>query len=187
MDTQNVDKSAFSTIYDTYVQKVYQVAYHYSNNHHTAQDVTQAVFMKLYVHIENVNMDNIEAWLMITTKHIVLDEAIRCARCKKDGYRPDVGLLIDQKDYLDSLEDTYMEGYEKEKRLAFLEEIYSELYRKNPQWYEALSTTHILGKPHKEVAKEMGITVGSLQLMIYRAKKWIRDNYREKFEDLDEA
>ena len=187
MDTQNVDKSAFSTIYDTYVQKVYQVAYHYSNDHHAAQDVTQTVFMKLYIHMENVNVNNIEAWLMVTTKHIVLDEVIRCARNKKDTYRADVGVLIDKKIYLDSLEDTYLEGYEKEKRAEFVEEIYTELYSKNPQWFEALTTTYILEKPQKKVAKEMGISLGSLQLMLHRTKNWIRKTYQKKFEDLDKA
>ena len=40
---------------------------------------------------------------------------------------------------------------------------------------------YVLGKPQKEVAKEMEITLGVLESILYRAKEWIKKNYSERY------
>lgn len=61
------------------------------------------------------------------------------------------------------------------------ENIFEALYKKNSRWYDVITITYILGKPQKEVAENMGITLDVLHSTLYRAKKWIRKNYAEEY------
>ena len=104
MATQCTGKEAFDTVYDANLEKVYKVAYYYSGNHHTAQDITQCVFMKLYTNIENVNMKNVEAWLKTTAKHMALNEVTKYGRNKLE--KPS-GDMADEMDNVIYLADEY--------------------------------------------------------------------------------
>jgi len=188
METQSIRRSSFDTVYDANMEKVYKVAYYYSGNHHTAQDVTQTVFIKLYMNMDNINMKNVEAWLKTTAKHMALNETK--ADAKKvdiEELAEDIDMVIDKEVYLESLEDSLIREINEKERMEFGERIYADLYRKNKRWYEAMTITYILQRPQKEVAKTMGVSLSVLQMMLYRAKNWIRKNYQNQFDHLDKV
>ena len=188
METQGTRKSVFDTVYDANMEKVYKVAYYYSGNHHTAQDITQAVFMKLYTNMDNINMKNVEAWLKTTAKHMALNEnKASVKRLKNEDLALDVDNTFDKVIYMDSLEDSFIKKINMKERAEFAERIYADLYQKNERWYEAMTITYILQKPQKEVAETMGVSLSVLQMMLYRAKKWIRKRYQNQFDHLDES
>ena len=102
METQGTRKSVFDTVYDANMEKVYKVAYYYSGNHHTAQDITQAVFMKLYTNMDNINMKNVEAWLKTTAKHMALNEnKASVKRLKNEDLALDVDNTFDKVIYME--------------------------------------------------------------------------------------
>jgi len=178
-------KDSFDALYDTYAGKVYYIALYYSGNHHAAEDVTQTVFMTLYMNRENVNMDRVEAWLKTTAKH-------RALNMRRDSdHEMSAGItraiyMFDNSMYVENVEELFIGRYNKQMRKELAEEIYLELYRENERWYNAITIVYILQKPQKEVAETMGISLGALQLMLHRAKKWIRKQYQEKLDHLKE-
>jgi len=42
----------------------------------------------------------------------------------------------------------------------------------------------VLEKPQKEVAETMGMDLESFHSMLYRAKQWIREKYKERYDKL---
>lgn len=187
MATQCTGKEAFDTVYDANLEKVYKVAYYYSGNHHTAQDITQCVYMKLYTNIENVNMKNVEAWLKTTAKHMALNEVTKYGRNKLEKPSGDMADEMDNVIYLESIEDDFIQRLHTTERAKLAEQIYADLYQKNERWYEAMTITYILQKPQAEVAKTMGVSLSVLQMMLYRAKNWIKKRYQKQFDHLDKA
>lgn len=182
------DKTAFDDLYDENMEMVYTIAKHYSEDHHTAQDITQQVFMKLYMHMENINLNHVEAWLRMTTKHISINECKSISRrCKREKPVANIESEADKTIYLESLEDSFIEKLNTAARADLAVEIYAELYKKNKRWYDAMTITYILEKPQKEVAETMGVSLSVLQMMIYRAKKWIKRKYQKEFDHLNEA
>lgn len=171
----------FDEVYEENVDKVYRTAVHFTRNHYAAEEITQTVFMKLYMNLENVNMDAVRSWLLTTTKHMAMNY-------KRDFKRE---VLLDEFQDTDvefaseSLEDGFMEALRENEYKDLVEEIFADLYQLNPSWYDAVTITYCLQKPQKEVAENMGISLEALQSMLYRAKKWIRKRYEEQFRHLE--
>lgn len=78
-------------------------------------------------------------------------------------------------------EEEILEKERTDEIVVLNQEIFEALYEKNTRWYEAVTLVYVLGKPQKEVAKEMEITLGVLESILYRAKEWIKKNYSERY------
>lgn len=181
MRVKSIGKTAFDAIYEANVDCVFRTALYYSGNHHAAEEITQNVFVKLYVNMDDVNMDAVGTWLLTTAKHMALNY-------NRDNDRITlIEEVLFKDEPVESLEDGFIrELCEKEHR-ELAENIFSELYRVNERWYDAVMITYFLEKPQKEVAETMGISLEGLHSMLYRAKRWIRKNYEEKYQRLDKA
>lgn len=73
MKVKAIGKIAFDAVYEANAERVYRTALHYSdNNHYAAEEITQEVFLKLYMNMENINMKAINTWVIVTAKHMAL-------------------------------------------------------------------------------------------------------------------
>ncbi|GFI36436.1 sigma-70 family RNA polymerase sigma factor [Lachnospiraceae bacterium 50-23] len=181
MRVKSIGKTAFDAIYEANVDCVFRTALYYSGNHHAAEEITQNVFVKLYINMDNVNMNAVNTWLLTTAKHMALNH-------NRDNERI---TLIEEVIFKDepgeSLEDSFIRKLREKEHRELAESIFSELYRFNERWYDAVMITYFLEKPQKEVAEVMGVSVEVLHSMLYRAKRWIRKNYEEKYQHMDKA
>ena len=87
----------------------------------------------------------------------------------------------------ESPEEVFERKSNEQKFTELKENIFEALYKKNPRWYDVITITYILGKPQKEVAENMGITLDVLHSTLYRAKQWIRKNYAEEYAHLSDV
>lgn len=181
MSIKSIGRTAFDAVYEANVEDVYRTALCFSGDHHAAEEITQNVFMKLYLSMENVNMEAVSSWLLVTAKHMAIN------------YKRDHGREIPSEDsafeqlYVDGIEDYLAERVREKEYRDLAISIFSELYAVNRRWYEAVTITYLLEKPQKEVAEMMEISLDALHSMLYRAKKWIRENYEDKFNHLNNA
>lgn len=183
METKAIENAAFDIIYEENAESVYRTALHYSGNHHAAEEITQTVFMKLYMNLEHINKKAVSLWLLTTAKHA----AMNYNRGKKREVLLGKVVYDSREEYItDSLEDEFMRKLCKEEYRELTENIFADLYQVNPRWYDALTITYFLEKPQKEVADIMGVKLEVLHSMLYRAKQWIRKNYEEQFDHLKE-
>lgn len=178
MGVQFIGKSSFDAVYEANADKVYRTALHYSENHHVAEEITQSVFMQLYMNMENINMDAVPVWLCTCAKHM----ALNYHRGKQfEVYAEDVKDEFEIEAKSESTEDEYIKVMEQNIRYEFLEEMLRDLYAENERWYYAWTITRILDKPEKEVAEIMGISYDALRKMLSRTNKWMERHYRERY------
>ncbi len=182
--TDSVGSVDFEKVYEENVSVVYRTALYYSKKEDVAEEITQEVFLKLYISKENVNVEAISAWLITTARNMVWN------------YKRDVWHEVPGGDFFeegsttllaDSAEDEFMMILRDRRYHRFVEDIFSELYGMNERWYYAITITYLLEKPQKEVAEELGISLEILHSMLYRAKQWIRKKYREEYDRLSDT
>lgn len=181
MGIKSIGKTAFDAVYEANVDAVYQTALHYSRDEHTAEEITQTVFMKLYMNMENINMDAVSGYLINAAKHTAMNHRRDRSR---EVLREEI--FYDQGN-ADSAETEFLHKLRDKEYVELAESIFAELYHVNERWYDAITITYHLEKPQKEVAEIMGVSLEVLHSMLYRAKKWIRKNYEEEFDHLNKA
>lgn len=181
MVVKSIGRAAFDAVYESNADVVYRTALYYSGNHYVAEEITQTVFIKLYMNMEHVNMSAVRSWLITTAKYTALNYN-RDSLHEIPAEESVVG-----NEYVESLEDSYIKKLREKEYRELAGSIFSELYRVNERWYDAVTITYFLEKPQKEVAEIMGIQLEVLHSILYRAKQWIRKHYAEEFACLNDA
>ena len=143
METKAIGKSAFDIIYEEHAEYVYKTALYYCGNHHTAEEITQTVFMKFYVNMGDINEDKVKAWLAVSAKYMAINY-------KRESEREILleEILYDEDKDCDtnlSSEEVYIEKLHTEECRMLLEDIFVELYHYNSRWYDAITITYLLG------------------------------------------
>lgn len=110
---------------------------------------------------------------------------------KRDGWheilKEDIFESEDSELLVSGAEEEIMTVLHDREYHEFVEKIFSDLYQMNERWYDAITITYLLGKPQKEVAENMGVSLEVLHSTLYRAKKWIQRKYREEYDRLNEV
>lgn len=186
MGVESKEKAVFDAIYENNSEIVYKVAMKYSGNHHAAEEITQNVFLKLYMNIEHINVEAAKPWLILTTKYMALNLKRDSAReYLVEDFSIEEGMNLTAA--VEDPEDVFFEKIKDREIIKLKEDIFAALYEKNPRWYDAVTITYVLEKPQKEVADNMGVKLEVLHSMLYRAKKWIKENYKEEYDHLNET
>lgn len=178
------DISVTDQAYERYAEMIYKIAMKYSANHHIAEEIVQEAFFKLHFHENHIDVESAGKWLAITVKNM----ALNYLRDSKKEYSMDELVYDNSETEMNRLDNPETLHLKKEKDaadIALLDEIFSELYLKNSRWYEAMMLAYVLGKSQKEAAEEMGVTMEVFHSMLYRARRWIRKNYGERYMHLD--
>lgn len=184
MGVESIGRAAFDVIYEDNVDAVFRTALRYAGNHHTAEEITQNVFVKLYTYMEHINLEAAKSWLLVTARNMALNSnrvhnhEVLIEEMQESGY-PICAYI--------SPEDEFLRKLRERECKALADCIFQNLYQVNERWYEAVTLTYCLGKPQKDVAECMGISLEILHSMLYRAKKWVRKNYEEKYDHLNKA
>lgn len=86
--------------------------------------------------------------------------------------------------FRESTEDEYLEMQANRMRADLHDRIMSALWEKNERWYEAILLAAHVGLSYKEAAKVMGVSLNAYQVMLHRARAWIRDRFGVEYEEL---
>lgn len=176
--SENID---FNTVYDRYVNLVFRTALNYSGDYHVAEEASQHAFMQLYIQFEQITNGNIKAWLLTTTKNYVLNYN---EKIKREFTDENIVELCDRKETAFSTEQNVFMKQKEERRTLLEKEIFSQLYKKSPRWWQAVVLAYIYEVPQEDVAVRMRMELNALHQMLYRARKWIIKNYKEEFEKI---
>jgi len=191
VEIKSIEDMDVDALYETYADEVYQVALRYSRNHHIAEEITQAVFVELCDGNTNVDLKNVEAWLCTSARN----KAISYWRKTNREYM--VASVFEEMDNIvhiecfdnmkgnDNMDDYFLAKLLNQNRSELLDKIYDDLYEKNDRWYLVIMGAYVLEIPQTILAEKLGLSLGSLQTMLTRAKKWIRKRYQKEFERLE--
>lgn len=190
MEIKSNDRSTFDVVYETYADKVHYIALHNSGDDRFADDITQMVFITLNKHLDNINLDKVDAWLTTTAKCMTSNQLkyVKSQKRNEDMTVPLTEYVEEVKMnnlYEESMEDAYIRKLERQERQKLLEKIFTALYEKNQRWYEAFTMIYLLECSHEDVAKAMKMPVKSLNVILFRTRRWIQKKFRKEFDHLE--
>ncbi len=166
-----MDHSDFNRIYDQYYRLVLRVAQNYVQDSHYQEDICQEVFSKLYDKLETLAEEaHVRPWLLVVTKTTALDMRRR--------------LKLDYPVASDGGEKTAETEFplhdDPEKKILLREhqaEVFRALQKQNPEWLKIMICLEIDGMKQADLAREMGISLSNLRNKIYRARKWLKEQF----------
>lgn len=181
MQCNQTIEERFEELYMKYKNIVYRTSLHYTKNAHEAEDITQKIFCHLFEYLDYVNDDNLEGYLVTTARNLSFNW-LRDTKREREGVCFED--LTDDSLKIQSAEHTYLQKEKDENVMEFSSELLRCVYEENESWYHIIYLIYGLGVSCEDAAKMLKISKSVLYSKLYRAKKWIKKHFHEKFKDL---
>lgn len=168
----------FQEIYEKYKNLILKVAYDLTEDYHTAQDICQKVFEKLYGYQEHVDEKRVKSWLIVVATNEAYDY------CRKGGKYAVLLSGTLELAYLMEYENCIERHLEKKERKELLNQMLESLRKKNPNWYEVFMLAEYLEIPRKVIAKQRGISLSTVDSYLRKTKRWLLVHFQKKYDEL---
>lgn len=154
------DADAFEALYDAYHRLVYRVALRMVGDAHTAEDVTQAVFMKVWSAPELFRGGNVAAWIVRIARNRALD-VLRSRNARPESELPCT--LVDT----EAIEDVAFARLDASLVRTALAALPAEQR-------DAIELGFFGGITHEEIAKRSGTPLGTVKTRIRMGLRKLR-------------
>lgn len=165
------DSSAFSEIYYEHYDRIYDLVLGYVKDSGDAEDLTQEIFTKVWLHIGKFRGDSeLHTWMYrIAVNH--------CKNWLNKKRLP--GQLYDDVDF--ETEDTIdISTPEACMEAVQAQDMFSEVIDNLPSHlHECFYKRHILKMPYTQISEEVGCAVGTAKSRVHAARKIVMANYKE--------
>ena len=157
---------------------IYKICLYYTRDELPAQEITQQILFNIYVQFDKLDLERLRGYAFRSARNRSYNWHRKFKRLS-DGQIEDVA---DECAKLVSVEDTCIR--EEEMRLAreLSESLLTSLHAKNPDWYELVIMAYYFEMPQAQIAEHLGVDRYAVSSKLYRAKKWIRENFQEDYE-----
>lgn len=133
--------------------------------------------MKYYEHMDVISEEMVKAWLLTCCKNEIIDYFRRIERRK--GFEnidaPEVEVHVCSQDNAEYV-------VERLNREAFYTEVLTALRKKNESWYQIVWAVCVEELSQEEAAERLGISPEILRAKLYRARKYIRRKFKDKYD-----
>jgi len=156
------NRVAQKALYDRYSSKMMGVCLRYSNNYDDACDILQDGFIKIFEKLDSYKMHgSFEGWIRRIFVNTALDHIRKTKNLKQM-------LEVESVDYLLPQKDGIVSALAAKDLMKILSEI--------PIGYRTVFNMYAIeGYSHKEIAKELGISVNTSKSQYSRAKGFLRE------------
>ena len=156
------NRVAQKTLYDRYSSKMMGVCMRYANNYDDACDVLQEGFIKIFEKLGSYKKHgSFEGWIRRIFVNTALDHIRKTKNLKQM-------LEVDSVEYMLPQADGIVSSLAAEDLMKILGEI--------PVGYRTVFNMYAIeGYSHKEIAKELGISVNTSKSQYSRAKGFLRE------------
>ncbi len=165
------DMKAFETIYERHHRRVYSLCLRMVANATEAEDLAQEVFIQLFRKIGSFRGESaFTTWLhRLTVNHVLMHFRKRGVRLEKTTEEGEIGEIQD-----------YLQAASERPRFVdriALDKAISEL----PRGYRTVFVLHdVEGFEHEEVAKLLGVSVGTSKSQLHKARMRLRELLNKK-------
>ena len=167
-------RSRFKKAVNTYKNVIYSQAFYFTGNREDAEDITQEVLLRLWNHLENINMSSIKAWLMKVTKNICIDLSKKKKRILTDSFDNNEELSL-----CEIIPDD-APGPEKQLINKDLKERITGLINKLPENIRSIVIMRDIQRlKYAEIAEVAEISINSVKVNLHRGRKLLlKDLYK---------
>ncbi|PEF73607.1 RNA polymerase subunit sigma [Bacillus pseudomycoides] len=155
----------------TYRHYIFQVIFAILRHEEDAQDITQEVFVKIHASLPNYQFRGLKTWMArIATNH-----AIDYKR-KKEREKVELSLSNETQEDIKSSHNIEASLLRKEKKLLIAQKL-----KELPENYRDVVLAHYLEeKSYQEIATQQNAEVKTVEMKLYRARKWIKKHWKEE-------
>ena len=160
-DCKAGDRQAFHALFESYKDKVYAIALHFSGDDAMAKDVTQQVFLKLFTTISQFRFDSeFTTWLYRIVANACIDEQRKRRRFVPFGEGEEV---IDRK-ARGSQEKTLI-------KREVSESVQTAITHLSPKLRLPILLKYVEGLSYEEIAAALGCSIGTVSSRLNRGHK----------------
>tara|TARA_R110001632_G_scaffold28927_2_gene77033 strand:+ start:57984 stop:58544 length:561 start_codon:yes stop_codon:yes gene_type:complete len=155
------DREAQKEIFDQFSPKMLGVCRQYVKDNHHAEELMLSGFLKVFTNLQKFKHEgSFEGWI----RRIMVNTCLSYLR-KKNPIKPTDEEYV-YHDYATlSLENTSVNDIQK-------------LIDSLPDGYKMVFNLFAIeGYKHSEIAEELGITVSTSKSQLFKARKWLQENY----------
>lgn len=174
---QEAKCARFDVIYRENQLDMYKIALYFTQHEQVAREITQKAFYNLFLHFEDVNPKAMRAYVARSIRNMSYNWT-RDNKIAKEGNIEDYYEEL----MIESLEEVVIRREEMRAAHELASRIMSELYSINERWYDTIILAYYLGIPQEQIAKDQGVEKDVISSRLYRAKKWIRQHYKEEYD-----
>lgn len=146
-------------LYNHFSPKMFGLCLRYAKDYHTAEDILQEGFVKVFKYIKNFRKEgSLEGWL----RRIFINTAIEHFRKAVRVYP----ILDDEETEID-IEDDYYDLLDSEDLVKMVQQL-------SPGYRTIFNLYAIEGYSHKEIAKLLGISEGTSKSQLARARTLLK-------------
>ena len=174
-----ITEEKFRELYEKYKNLVFRQVYDMTSDYYLAQDICQETFLKLFARVDLGQEDEVlKAWMIVVADNAAKDVLRKGGRYKQVSeydveFSEALRVRVSGSSYFDEI-----------IRKDFRSRILDHLRSVNEEQYEIVVMTCCLGMSLEETAKRMNLTYHQVSMKLHRARKWIRKNYREEYQEI---
>lgn len=156
---QDGDIKAMETVYTHYKSSLFNLAYRFSKNHASAEDLLQEIFIKIFTQIKKLRSpEALKSWLYRIAVNTCISHTRERAKTKEVSI-DDINEMDEPKDNPSFL------GKRLERTVTFL-----------PPKQKAIFLLHdVQGFTHEEIASIMKLTKGTSKSQLFKARMKLRE------------
>jgi RNA polymerase sigma-70 factor, ECF subfamily len=155
------DRQAFHTLFETYKDRVYSIAFHFSGEDSLAKDITQQVFLKLFTCISQFRHDSeFTTWLYRIVANACVDEQRKQKRFVPFTHGIEVKNLIAR----GSQEESFAKRQVSESVQTAIADL-------SPKLRLPILLKYVEGLSYEEIAETLGCSIGTVSSRLNRGHK----------------
>lgn len=158
---------SWSELVEEHADSVYRLAFRLSGNPQDAEDLTQDTFMRVFRSLKNYQPGTFEGWLHRITTNLFLDMVRRRSLIRMEALPEEYAGVVASK----QAEAQPEQAYELNNLDPALERALDSLA---PEFRVALVLCDGLGMSYTEIARTLGVKMGTVRSRIHRARAQLR-------------
>ncbi|WP_202556211.1 sigma-70 family RNA polymerase sigma factor [Paenibacillus silvestris] len=177
----NGDEAAFRELVATYRQYLFQTIYAIVRHTKDAEDLSQDVWSRIYFSLPQYQMKGLKTWMT----RIAVNRAIdfkRSASRRREEMTAEMEVPMQAQAAQPAGTFAFSSnGVEHEVLMKETTELVRKKLHEIPaNYHEVLTAYYIQHQSYQDIASAHGVTVKTIESKLYRAKQWLRNNWKEE-------
>lgn len=171
---KNGDYTNYDKIVESYKNRVFGMAYKFTNDYDETQDLAQEVFLKIYRQIKNFRGESkLSTWIYRISINTCLDWKKKKERLKSINFSNMVS--EENKEQNIDLPDTNLMPDEKLIKDEHQKEIHDMIYELSDKYKTVLIMYHFNEMTYQEISKALDIPERTVETRLYRARRMLKE------------
>ncbi len=170
------DSNAQKEVFEKYSPVMMGVCMRYLKDQHASSDIMQEGFIVVFTKISQFKgLGSFEGWI----KRIMINLSLRYLKKKAKNHFYDIDELDKYADLQSNTEDVNIDFGDKKSVITNTEISQNEIFgavAELPDGFRTVFNLYVMeGYKHKEIAKELGISINTSKTQLLRARKQLQD------------